>query len=316
MQQLPYLADLTIRLAEGLETLPEEFREQVATFLLSKQQPDGGFPGRANGSDLYYTSFALRSLALLGKLEDEPAERTCKFLQEKLNGQEPLVDLLSLIFSANLLENAAGMDVFANANQSWREYLANNLKTLRRPDGGFAKTIEGSASSTYFSFLVAATMQLIEEPISEPEQLAKFAKSQQREDGGFVEIRVMRSSGVNPTSAAYALLKILSEETNEPQLNEESEKSIAKFLAARQSSEGGFAANTRIPIADLLSTFTGMLTLANLDALGHINTEKAKRFAQSLVQPDGGFFAAAWDEQTDVEYTFYGLGTLALLNRI
>ena len=29
----------------------------------------------------------------------------------------------------------------------------------------------------------------------------------------------------------------------------------------------------------------------------------------------GGFLAAAWDEKIDVEYTFYGLGTLALLAR-
>ena len=32
-----------------------------------------------------------------------------------------------------------------------------------------------------------------------------------------------------------------------------------------------------------------------------------------LAQPAGGFFAAAWDTAADVEYTFYGLGCLALL---
>jgi geranylgeranyl transferase type-2 subunit beta len=37
------------------------------------------------------------------------------------------------------------------------------------------------------------------------------------------------------------------------------------------------------------------------------------RYASSLEQTSGGFLGAAWDEVCDVEYTFYGLGTIALL---
>jgi geranylgeranyl transferase type-2 subunit beta len=35
---------------------------------------------------------------------------------------------------------------------------------------------------------------------------------------------------------------------------------------------------------------------------------------EELEFPTGGFRAATWDEAADVEYTFYGLGVLALLN--
>lgn len=35
--------------------------------------------------------------------------------------------------------------------------------------------------------------------------------------------------------------------------------------------------------------------------------------AQQLEFPTGGFRGASWDEQADVEYTFYGLGVLGLL---
>ena len=77
----------------------------------------------------------------------------------------------------------------------------------------------------------------------------------------------------------------------------------------------GWIANTRIPIADLLSTFTGLLTLFDLNAPDAIQLPPARRFVESLAQPAGGFFAAAWDTAADVEYTFYGLGSLALLAR-
>jgi geranylgeranyl transferase type-2 subunit beta len=72
-------------------------------------------------------------------------------------------------------------------------------------------------------------------------------------------------------------------------------------------------ANARAPLADLLSTFTGTWTLAQLGALERIDTEAVLAYAQSLEAAEGGFRGGLWDERTDVEYTFYGLGILALL---
>jgi geranylgeranyl transferase type-2 subunit beta len=62
-----------------------------------------------------------------------------------------------------------------------------------------------------------------------------------------------------------------------------------------------------------LSTFTGALTLADLGAYGEIDAAAARRFVESMELAGGGFRGGAWDEGTDVEYTFYGLGALALL---
>ena len=85
------------------------------------------------------------------------------------------------------------------------------------------------------------------------------------------------------------------------------------FLCEMQTDEGGLRANTRIPIADLLSTFTGLLTLTDLDARDEIDLAHLKRFVFSLDRPEGGFHGAAWDPAHDVEYSFYGLGCAALL---
>jgi geranylgeranyl transferase type-2 subunit beta len=67
-------------------------------------------------------------------------------------------------------------------------------------------------------------------------------------------------------------------------------------------------------LADLLSTFTGCWTLEQLGALGRIDAAAARAYAEALAEPAGGFRGGLWDEHSDMEYTFYGLGAVALLS--
>ena len=65
---------------------------------------------------------------------------------------------------------------------------------------------------------------------------------------------------------------------------------------------------------DVLSTFTGLLTVQDLDIDDLASSRIIERFLDEWLElPPGGFRAAAWDQEADVEYTFYGLGCLALL---
>jgi geranylgeranyl transferase type-2 subunit beta len=302
-----YLEELTIRLAVAVAELPEAIRQRHAKYVMAAQQEDGGFAGREGGSDLYYTGFALRSLAVLGELHGELAERAAGFLRSRMTGRESIVDFLSLIYGSALLESAAGIDLFADSPDSWRDAVASAMEALRRDDGGYAKGPEGMASSTYHTFLVVLCLQLIERPLPEPERMVKFLMSQQAEEGGFREIRASKRAGTNPTAAAIGALRILGA------LDDETRESTIDFLFEMQTDEGGLRANTRIPIADLLSTFTGTLTLMDLGGADEIDLAAALRFAQSLELEQGGFHGAIWDEADDVEYSFYGLGCLALL---
>lgn len=303
-----YLEELTLRLAAGIAELPEALRMRHAKYLLAVQREDGGFAGREGGSDLYYTGFALRSLAMLGELYGPVAERAAGFLKSRLGGQESIVDFFSLIYGAELVSSAAGIDVFAGADSNWREAVAAALERLRRPDGGYAKGAEGTASSMYHTFLVLLCQQLIGRPRQESETIVGFVQSQRADDGGFREIRASKRAGTNPTAAAIGALKILNA------LDEDTRLDTIDFLAEMQTDEGGLRANTRIPIADLLSTFTGLLTLQDLGGADRIDVRAVKRFAESLQVEEGGFHGAEWDPACDVEYTFYGLGTLGLLS--
>ena len=302
-----YLEDITIHLAQGINKLPEATRSRHAEFLKAQQRPDGGFAGREGASDLYYTGFALRGLAMVGELHGPLAERAAAFLKTRLSGSAPIVDFLSLVYGGMLLEMSAGIDVFADGNTDWRTNVSEALERYRRPDGGYAKTDEGQSSSTYHTFLVVICNQLIGRPIVEPERITTFIRSRRRDDGGFVEIGPMTKSGTNPSAAAAALLRIL--DGYDPATR----TALIDFLLDAQTDEGGFRANTRIPVADVLSTFTAALTLSDLGMLGAVDVAAARRYVESMEVPTGGFRGGVWDEATDVEYTFYGLGGLALL---
>ena len=306
-----YLQNLTIRLAEGVGKLPESIRQRHTDYFLAAQRVDGGFGGREGESDLYYTTFAMRGLSILGELYGDVADRIEAYLKPKLSSRQTIVDFFSLFYAANLLKVSAGIDIFADADLNWPKQVADFLETLRRDDGGYAKAAAGHAGSTYHTFLVLLVLELIGQPIVAPEKIVAFLDSQREDDGGWREIRASKRAGTNPTAAAVGSLKILNaiDESKDPELVE----TTLDFLVEMQTDEGGLRANTRIPIADLLSSFTGALTLADLDALDEIDLGAYRKFVESMQLDFGGFQAAAWDNAHDVEYSFYGLGCLALL---
>ncbi len=313
-----YLQELTIRLATGLSRIPETSRELHANYLKSAQRDDGGFAGRMGESDLYYTSFALRGLSILGELYGEPAERAAIFLRSQMATHQTIVDFFSLFYAANLLKISSGIDIFSESDPGWPDQIASFMDTLRREDGGYSKAPEGHAGSTYNTFLVILVLQLLERPIPFPGKVLEFLETQKREDGGWREIRASKRAGTNPTAAAVATQKILEtlETDSGPMktgLDPETIEVTLDFLCEMQTDEGGLRANTRIPIADLLSSFTGGLTLADLNSFTELDVDLYRKFVHSLQLKEGGFMAAAWDQSHDVEYTFYGLGCLALL---
>jgi geranylgeranyl transferase type-2 subunit beta len=56
------------------------------------------------------------------------------------------------------------------------------------------------------------------------------------------------------------------------------------------------------------------LTAHELGFANRFDDANYRRFIDQLELPEGGFRGAAWDGEADPEYTFYGLGALALLS--
>ncbi|HEY3967592.1 MAG TPA: prenyltransferase/squalene oxidase repeat-containing protein [Planctomycetaceae bacterium] len=307
MPDEPYLLRLGARLSTGLVPLPAAERARHRAFVLSRQNADGGFSGREGGSDLYYTAFAVRSLAVLSELRSEDCERIAGFLRVSGQSQVTVIDLVSWLYCALVVQASGGIDVLSQVDANWPDRLAEILESFRTKDGGYAKTHEGAAGSTYHSFLVALCYELIGRPLPHAARLLQFVFDRQRDDGGFVEIAPMKRSGTNPTAAAAAILNM------HGALDDELRDDVAAFLRDVYSSEGGFQANTRIPCADGLSTFTAILTIQDLQLEGLFDPARAVDFVSGLEFPEGGYRGALWDQAADVEYTFYALGTLGLL---
>src|SRR5262249_28433943 len=115
MHSEPYLWRLTARLADGIARLPQAVRDRHAAYLRIAQNADGGFSGREGGSDLYYTGFALRGLAVLDALTPEVCARAAGFLRGSLARQTSVVDFFSLLYACLLVQLGGGPDVLADA---------------------------------------------------------------------------------------------------------------------------------------------------------------------------------------------------------
>jgi geranylgeranyl transferase type-2 subunit beta len=304
-----FLLRMTRRLASELRRLDPERTARHVNFTLRFQQADGGFAGREGGSDLYYTSFAVRTLALLGALDHSRCQNIAAYLKNAAAARREysLIDLVSWLYSAITVQLIGNLPRFAGDTESFTDELTASLEAFRRPDGGYARTSEGGVGSTYHTFLAALCYELLGRSLPDAAGVESFVLSRRRDDGGFVEIRQMKRSGANPTAAAAALLKRFGS------IDDQTTLGIETFLTSVRGEEGGFRANTQIPFCDLLSTFTGLLTAHELGFVKRIDMENCLRFVNQLEGAEGGFRGAMWDGGADPEYTFYGLGALALI---
>lgn len=282
--------------------------EQHRRYLTRLQRPDGGFPGREGDSDLYYTSFAVRGLAMLDGMTPEALHGVSNYLGTFNPVDLGVIDMMNWLSTAAAVQVGGGVDLTATLPVGWDDAACEKLESLRRDDGGYAKAPEGAAGSTYHSFLAVLTYELLGRSVPRPNRLIQFLFDRQREDGGFVEIGPMKTSGTNPTAAACIVLKLLGA------MDDEIRADVRGFLSDVKSAEGPYQANRRVPFFDSLSTFTAVLTCQELGMPEVIAAPAIiHQFETQLEFPTGGMRAAMWDEATDAEYTFYGLGTLALL---
>ena len=307
---LSYLTDLTLRLAAGASLFEPAIRDCHRDWLQQQQRSDGGFAGREGESDPYYTAFALRGLLVVDGITDEVAERASTFLQERFPDNLGVVDLVSLVMAGSILEMTHGHEVLAGIPGS-HQRIIDTLESLRGADGGYNKTPGGNAGSTYQTFLNLLCFELIGYQPPDTDSIIRFLNSQRVVDGGFREIRVAKRAGVNPTAAGIGALKTLG------RLDPSSEEATIDFLADMRTDEGGLSANDRISLADLLSSCTGMVTMCDMEATGELHLHGLRQYALSMQRGDngnplGGFHGFAFDQEVDVEYTFYGLALLAL----
>ena len=300
-----YLDGLGDQIQSGLRPLPEEFRKKHAGFIIAHQNADGGFSGRDGDSDLYYTSFALRSLAALG-VDDAGVWRcSAEFVCAHLLGPSDVIHCFALLDAKRLVSHQR---VWTDQeDKRGVSHCETELSRFEATNGCYAR-VPGGPAGLYHTFLAALCRQLMGQPLPGREAIVGLAQERRRADGGFSDLDGTARGETNPSAAAIALLKILDAPSDEM-----SERA-ADFLIRMQRAEGGFAAHAGAPVSDLLSTFTALVSLGALGALDRIRAGDAARFAQKLQSRTGGFRGTELNDEPDVEYTYYGLGVVGLLS--
>ena len=239
--------------------LDRNSRLKVTDFVLSRQNPDGGFRGRGSDSDLYYTVFAAASLKALG--HPVPAFRIWKYCRSFGLGEE--LDLAHLVCLIRL-----------------RMAFPMRRRTRRRLSEQLQKHSAASAYGLFLKLLAgddpgAADAAHEERAVSPGDPTTTLAASlvvhRQNEDetAGILLTRAAVSGGFKPTdqievpdllSTATALFAL----TTAGIALDEIQVPCFQFVESLWRDSGGFAGHCDDAFEDAEYTFYALLAIGCL----------------------------------------------------
>ena len=268
----------------------------VVQFFQSRINEDGGFRGRDERSDLYYTVFGMEGLTALG--EAIPTEGLREFLFRQNNVQN--LDLVHLACWARCGANLGDETFLPEQRARFQE----QIEKFRSAEGGYANNPKISFGSAYGGFLALGAYQDLALIIPDKEKLIYGIKSLAVKDGGFANERSFAEGSTPATAAAVGVLR---------QLGEPVDESVNKWLLTRCYKQGGFSATATASLPDLLSTATALHALATMQADFRDIRPECLDFLDSLWSGKGGLDGSWADRVLDCEYTYYGLLALGHL---
>lgn len=256
---------------------------------------DGGYRGRGEGSDLYYTLFAVEALAAWGEPTGDAGLR--EYLERFGEGEG--LDLVHLGCLIRCWRHAAdGWD------SGRRAAVRERLRAFRTADGGYGGRAGQTRGTVYGAFLAVGAYQDLGVSVPEAGRLAESVGGLELKDGGFGNEAGLRWATTAATAGALAVLRELGGARREE---------TVQWLRGRHLPGGGFEAAAGAGEADLLSTATALHALASARADVGDARESCRRFVESLRTEEGGFRGTKGDGEADCEYTFYGLLALGHL---
>jgi len=282
--------DRMIRLARnGAGLLDAAARRDIAAFLLSRQQADGGFRGAGTRSDLYYTLFALAGLQALDTPPADPQSWLNSF------GEGTGLDLVHLGALAVCRSLISG-----KTSPEWRSALGTRLEAFRQPDGGFSDEADCRHGTPFGAYLAILAAGALGQRLPRRGQALAAARLCQARDGGFAG-RPEAATGTVPATVAMLILNAL--DWRRP-----NRQALAWFERCRRSHV--FAAAPDAPFPDLLSTATVLAANRLLHLHLAVDRKATAAFVESCWDESGGFGAIP-AAPPDCEYTFYALLALA-----
>ncbi|MBT3200853.1 MAG: terpene cyclase/mutase family protein [Phycisphaerales bacterium] len=281
-----------LKAAKRSANLLGESTRLVVSFLNEQLTPAGGFRGRSDTPDLYYTLFAIESLIALDA--PLPTETIAPWIASLGDGAD--LDLVHLACLARC-RTAIGQTADAQA-------ILNRIETHRTANGGYAESPRAATGTAYGAFLALGAYQDLNAEPTDPAAIANSLTSLQHPEGGFGNSAEIPAASAPATAAAITALRHLDSGANQP---------AAAWLLNQIGPDGGIGAWSGAPAADLLSTGVSLHALSHCGVkLNEETRQRSLDYCDTLWSSRGGFKGHAADDTLDCEYTFYGL--LALGN--
>lgn len=300
--------------------LDDEAVSKITAFVMSRMNDDGGFRGRSSSSDIYYTFFALATLAGLETSKPNmnlpeliaPVNSYIRKLDEKKLG---FVDLYCIICALPLLTYLGLPDkakvialMFARKKIMFTgraaQELVGRLEDYRSKDGGYNQNIRNSKHGTvYAAFLACQAYGNLGLEIPDKTGILNSLEGLKADDNGYANQPDMTCGTTTATAASGIMIQYLGGSTA---------RNVEQWLFGQLLPCGGFRASPQTPIADMLSTATAVLALKHM---GHKfeSSQGIIDFVENHWDASGGFFGSLLDQNCDCEYTFYALLTLGCL---
>ena len=265
-------------LQRAVGALGDEALALIRHFVQERMTTNGVFMDRSGREDIYYTSFGLLLSHVLGIHRN--CEATRLWLDKVDREQLDMVHYAAYVRSRMINE----------WEQNKIEFLLKNIKRKAiRPLSSFEVVPNMDAESPYAQFILYS---LCEDTGNTPPTVCL---TPYRIDGGGYANTRQGSPSTNATAAALIVTG---------QSEGYSSTRDVEWLCGEQKPNGGWCAEQNTPLPDLLSTATALFTL---HCYGIKPRYSATDFIEGHWLDNGGFAATLLEDESDVEYLFYGL---------
>ncbi len=278
-------AKLFRTLQKGKEQLGTEAVRRIADFVRSQRTEEHSFKDKSGKADLYYTAFGWTLSYILGIEPDQ------KKMDAYLSIQN--TESLDLIhYAAYMRCRMISRLIKGGKTGLWAHSLfATKIRTLDT----FASIPHHDPQSPYTRFIWLSLLEDAGQHIYKEKNLTNTLADYHLPGGGYMNTKDGLTATTNATVAALAV---------KGQLNGYKADEDLLYLRDRQETTGGFSAAMASPVPDLLSTATALFTL---NCYNTPPNYPVRDFIEAHWLDSGGFSATVLEDDSDVEYTFYGL---------
>lgn len=278
-------------LRDGKERLGNEVLRRVTRYVESLRTAEDTFINKSGKPDLYYTSFGWLLSYVLGI--ELNAEKREAFLES-----QPVLSLDLVHYAAymrcRLLHRLMKDGNFLFLLKSIRSLPVRGLET-------FTGLPHNDFWSPYTRFIWISLLEDTRNEEKEKVEVLDALENYHVSGGGYTNLRYRDVATTNATTAALMVIG---------QLKGFEPNNDLFYLRDSQDETGGFKAGKESPMPDLLSTATALFVMKCYDLRPN---RPAMDFIEAHWLDSGGFSATLLEDNSDVEYVFYGLLALGTL---